>query len=168
MYEKEYRKIRSYFLGHPELYFLLRIIYKYSPYPVFAAYPILLGYLFFAEGFFSEVFLRVLIIPAAVLITVSLLRLIINRKRPYEKYDIEPLIEKDTKGKSFPSRHAASVFIIALSFVYADLPTIAVCLWVLGIIMCLSRVLAGVHFATDVLAGMVYSIVFWVIGLFIF
>ena len=56
-----------------------------------------------------EVFLKVLLIPAATFIVVSLIRTRINEPRPYEVEDIIPLIKKDTKGKSMPSRHVLSV-----------------------------------------------------------
>ena len=46
---------------------------------------------------------------------VSVSRKIINEPRPYEKYGVPPVLDKDTSGKSFPSRHVFSVFVIAVT-----------------------------------------------------
>lgn len=82
-----------------------------------------------------------------------------NKPRPYEVFDMKPLIPaKDRKsGKSFPSRHAFSAFLIATMAVIifrslgGFLPLVMAC--ALGCI----RVLEGVHFPRDVVAGAVFG-----------
>ena len=53
-----------------------------------------------------------LAIPGISFVAVSIFRKCYNAKRPYEIYDFKPLIPKDTIGKSFPSRHVFSIFVI--------------------------------------------------------
>lgn len=164
MTKSRYDKIERFFKSHNKLFFLLRIIYKYSPYPVYVIYPMLHIYLIWS-GRYQEA-IRFLVVPAITFISVTILRKIINRPRPFEALDISPLIKKKKLGQSFPSRHAASVFIIAMAFLYINIYA-GIALFVVGIFMCVSRVLAGVHFISDVLAGALYSIVLGIFGFFI-
>lgn len=165
MTEKSYNKIERFFRTHDKLYFLLRIIYTYLPIFVYILYPVLVlnTFIEMIKGGGAEDFVRTLVIPAVTLVSVSILRKIIDKPRPYEALNINPLIKKDTKGNSFPSRHSASIFTIAMaSFMFS--PAVAVILIILGIIMCVSRVLAGVHYISDVVCGALYSIILGLIG----
>ena len=56
-----------------------------------------------------------IIVPLVGFVAVSVFRYIVNRPRPYEKFDMPPVIPKDTHGRSFPSRHVFSAFIIAFT-----------------------------------------------------
>ena len=42
-----------------------------------------------------------IIVPLVGFIAVSVFRYIVNRPRPYEKFDMPPVISKDTHGRSF-------------------------------------------------------------------
>ena len=164
MTKPRYDKIERFFKAHDKLYLLLRIIYRYSPYPVYAAYPLTHFYIIW-QGRYPEA-VRFAVVPAVTFLSVSILRKIINRARPYDTLEINPLICKKTKGQSFPSRHAASVFIIAMAFLYINTYS-GIALFILGALMCLSRVLAGVHFISDVLAGAAIGIALGIFGFFI-
>jgi len=102
-------------------------------------------------------------------LTVSVFRKLYSAKRPYEVYDFSSLgIEspKEKKGSSFPSRHVFSIFLIGtLAFPYA-LP-LAVCLLVFGVMLGACRVLLGIHFVRDVVAGALIGVASGVIGLLI-
>ena len=63
-----------------------------------------------------------------------------------------PLIARDGAGKSFPSRHTFSAFAIAASWFAASVP-VAVVLLVAAGVLAVCRVLGGVHFPRDVVAG---------------
>lgn len=93
-----------------------------------------------------------LLVPAVSFGLVSLFRNLYNAQRPYELLEIQPLIHKDKKGKSFPSRHVFSVFVIAMTFLWLCPPAGAVFL-VVGVLLALCRVIGGVHFPRDVIAG---------------
>ncbi|MDQ2087358.1 phosphatase PAP2 family protein [Herbivorax sp. ANBcel31] len=103
--------------------------------------------------------IKFLLIPALVFVTVSALRKIINRKRPFEALEIEPIVYHDTGG-SFPSRHASSAMIIALS-VYWIHPLAGILCIGVAVLTAASRVLAGVHYPLDVLGGIFLSFVFF-------
>lgn len=164
MTKSRYDRIEKFFKNHEKLYFFLRIIYKYASYPVFVLYPLLLIYTFLNRQIAD--FVKILVIPAVTFVMVTLLRLLINRARPYEALDINPLIKKNKSGQSFPSRHAASVFIIAMAFLYVNIYA-GIALLILGTIMCAARVLAGVHYVSDVIVGVVISVILGVFGFFI-
>lgn len=99
--------------------------------------------------------------PAIVFGLVTVFRYIINRKRPYDIYSIYTL-EEHKHGQSFPSRHTASAVIIALvSFEVGKV--LGVSILVLAIIIAISRLLGGLHFISDILAGILISILIWLL-----
>lgn len=109
---------------------------------------------------------RMVAVPAVSFILVSLFRTGYNAPRPYELYGFTPLLPKDTKGKSFPSRHVFSIFVIASSVAGIWLPA-GLALLGMGIILAGLRVIMGVHFPRDVLAGALIGIFVGVAGILI-
>jgi membrane-associated phospholipid phosphatase len=106
-------------------------------------------------------------VPLDGFIAVSVLRRLLNRPRPYEKFETAPVIPKDTRGKSFPSRHVFSAAIIAFGFFFVpEVWGIGVLLLVCAVLLALLRVLSGVHYPSDVIAGFVAAgVCAWVAGL---
>lgn len=98
-----------------------------------------------------------ILVPAVSFGAVSVFRSIYNARRPYEVYGFEPLIAKDTKGKSFPSRHVFSIFVIGSS-VCGFCPLLGWLVCLMGCVLAIIRVAAGVHFPKDVIAGAVIGI----------
>lgn len=98
-----------------------------------------------------------LLVPALSFVAVSLFRSWWNQERPYEVYGFTPLIAKETKGKSFPSRHVFSIFVIG-STLYGSYPAVGVLVCLFGMVLALIRVAVGVHFPKDVVAGAVVGI----------
>ena len=90
--------------------------------------------------------------PAAGFALVSLARRKINAPRPYEALKIEPLIHKDTRGQSFPSKHVFSSFTIATCWAVA-FPGAGAILYAFAAAIACVRVIGGVHFPKDVVAG---------------
>ena len=62
-----------------------------------------------------------------------------------------------------PSRHCFSAAAIA-AVVWYVLPPLGAVLAVLAVIIAVSRVVTGVHFVSDVLAGLAFGLVFAVAG----
>ena len=107
--------------------------------------------------------LRCILIPLISLILITIVRKLLNRPRPYTKYDINPLIEKDKVGYSMPSRHIFSSAIIMMVGFELN-PILGIILLLLTIVAMLLRVILGLHYPQDVLAGLFLGIF---LGLFI-
>lgn len=183
-YERRYKKILAWFLKCKPAYAILKFIYKYMAYFIAFAY-ILLILMSFRGTFFKEatpIMLRnsgiavetdnmlltakLILTPLTSFILVSVIRKCIDAKRPYEKYDINPLFIKNTKGESMPSRHVFSITIIAMCWLYVSVP-VGIIMLLLVAIMSASRVLAGVHFVRDVVAGFAVGIICGIAGLWL-
>lgn len=115
---------------------------------------------------FSPHFLKVVLVPAGTFAFVTLFRYVINAPRPYEVTGIVPLMKKDTVGLSFPSRHTSSVFIIAMAYLYVN-AVLGFFMMIFAVLIGLSRIVFGVHFSKDVIAGALISIVIGIIFLFV-
>lgn len=94
------------------------------------------------------------------------LRSALNRPRPYELYPIDALIKKDTKGKSFPSRHLFSASVISCALLWISAPAGIACFAATAILAAI-RVVGGVHFPKDVIAGIALGIACGTIGFWI-
>ncbi len=164
MYSEEtYSKIRNWFLEKGSRFKLLRFIYKFLPLAVLISYPLLLLYLMITG---SYKLLQCITVPLGVFVTVTLIRKFIDAQRPYEKLGLEPLVKKDTKGLSFPSRHTASAAVIAMTFLFVNVP-LGIIFLIAAALIAVSRVLAGVHFPRDVLAAFIYSVFMSVIFFYV-
>lgn len=131
----------------------------------YAAYVALLVYVVVRFGFGKEI-LKALLIPATGFFLETFIRDRLNFERPYERTGVPPLIPKQTKGHSFPSRHAFSVTMIAMMYVFY-LPYIGIVMLAVAAFLCVVRVKGGVHFARDVIAGAAlaagYAVVFMLV-----
>jgi membrane-associated phospholipid phosphatase len=94
---------------------------------------------------------------------VSVYRAWRSEKRPYEVLEIQPLIVKETKGNSFPSRHVFSAFVIAVTALWVA-PAAGGVLLVLGVALAACRVIGGVHWPRDVIAGAAVGIAAGLLG----
>ncbi|MBQ1238866.1 MAG: phosphatase PAP2 family protein [Ruminococcus sp.] len=135
--------------------YILRFVYKLLPMVMLVAYPVLLVHVYFTD---LQSLPKLVLVPMHVFLGVTLLRVIIDEQRPYERFDTPSVFGKTTKGKSFPSRHTASAFIIAMAFMYVDFWW-GMLAMLIALLIELSRIMAGAHYIHDVLAGMAISIV---------
>ncbi len=127
---------------------------------VYITYPLLL---LLAWRQSAAVLWRTVWVPASWLVLVSLVRRLDNRPRPYERMAIAPLIKKHTKGRSCPSRHAFSVWMIAVTAWWL-LPPLGAVISTLGVLLCVTRVLGGVHDEWDVIIGAVIGVAAGILG----
>ena len=116
----------------------------------YVAYPVLLIALALTGRY--DLLVRAVSVPGVAFAAVTLFRKAVNAPRPYETLDIDPLIEKDTAGRSFPSRHAFSLFMIAATWLVAQ-PAVGAALVACAIVLAAVRVIGGVHYPRDVIAG---------------
>lgn len=108
-------------------------------------------------------------IPAAGFLLVTLIRKKLNRPRPAQLFHFVPLVQHED-GCSFPSRHTSSAFLITCALFwlcrYTALPAVfPLIAAVSAVLTALSRVVAGVHFPRDVIAGAAFGIGFSVLCL---
>jgi PAP2 superfamily protein len=103
-----------------------------------------------------------LFIPASGFVILSLFRKKINAPRPYEVWEIIPLLDRDSPGQSMPSRHVFSATIISMACLHASLTMGMICL-TLSAFLGLVRVLGGVHYPNDVVVGYICGLVWGVL-----
>lgn len=163
MKQEGYKAARKFFEEHTLFFKIARAVQKGSEILLYLAYPVFIALLFFKNDIF---YLKSVAVCGAGFAVVSLFRGLYNAKRPYEIYDIKPLINKNSAGKSFPSRHCFSAAVIAMSFMVISLPLGAAAL-ALAVTMAVLRVAFGVHFIKDVLLGLFLGIVVGSIQFFI-
>ena len=110
--------------------------------------------------------IRALLVPAACFILCTVLRPLIGRQRPYDRFDAEPVGSYVRgKGKSMPSRHTASAAAIAVAVAWAfPSPVIILLMTLLCLLIACLRVLCGQHYPSDVLSALLLSVVVSLIG----
>lgn len=166
MKKETYVKMTKPFRDNARLAQSLHIMNQAITYFIFMLYPALIGYYIYTYDMRIE---RAIIVPLDCFIIVTVFRYIINRKRPYEKFEVAPIIPKDTKGKSFPSRHVFSAFMVAMTFLcHSPFVWVGIIMIVLSVIIAVIRVLSGVHYISDVIAGAICGIIAGIFGYIIF
>ena len=118
-------------------------------------------------SFYNSIYEGVSVLLSAALpfFAVGFVRMMIDAPRPYELYDFYEQKPKERAGRSFPSRHAYSSFVIAtIAFLYSV--PLGIGLSLIGIALVVSRVLLGIHFIRDVVCGATIGIISGLIGIF--
>lgn len=123
------------------------------------------GFLIPSQG--GTLLYRSILIPGVSFIFVSQFRKKLSAPRPYEVYNFTPALDKDTVGKSFPSRHVFSIFMIACTYFQVSIP-IGIIIMILGLGLAVIRVVGGVHFIKDVVAGAIMAILIGIICFWFF
>ena len=150
-YQEWYEKRKSNLLRHPQLLQLMRVFNRMMTVLMPLAYLTLLGTNFVSKGGGNDLYAYILV-PASGFVLLTLVRKWVNQPRPYETWEIIPLLEKDSSGNSMPSRHVFSATIISMACLHANL-LVGLVLLVLSALLGLVRVLGGVHYPKDVLVG---------------
>lgn len=135
--------------------FVLRAAGKAATGVMYVAYPLLLA-LLGARGETGQL-IRTILVPGLSFVLLTLVRAKINRPRPYESWKIAPLIYKDTRGNSMPSRHIFSSAVISMSWFHLS-PAVGIVMLLITAAAAWIRVLGGVHYPSDVAAGFLTGI----------
>ncbi len=109
---------------------------------------------------------RYVAVCAVPFILVSIMRKLFDAPRPYETYPFYKKPPKSKRGEGFPSRHVFSIFVIAATLAFDNL-VLGIGLALLGGILAVCRILLGMHFIRDTVAGAAIGIVTGVLGMLI-
>lgn len=167
-YKQLYECHASFFRAHPQLKRAALLLNILLTGLFFAVYG---GFLLYAIATdYPPHELTLLIgLPLLCLLIVSVLRLAIDKPRPYSDKGagIEPLVtKKKNENKSFPSRHAASALVIALT-ILPYCPLLGAALLVLSLPVCYLRFTTGLHYPLDIFIGALIGVACGAIGFFI-
>lgn len=160
-YQEWYDHIAGKIKNNPLFLRLLRVFNRFMTVVMPIVYLTLLVATYLQEGLGKQVWIY-LFIPASGFVILSFLRKKINAPRPYEEWDIKPLLDRDSPGQSMPSRHVFSATIISMACLHASL-SVGVILLVLSAFLGLVRVSGGVHYLKDVVVGYIFGLVCGVI-----
>ena len=160
-YQEWYDHIAGKIENRPIFLRLLRAFNRFMTIVMPMIYLTLLAITYLQQGLGKQVGIY-LFIPASGFVILSFLRKKINAPRPYEEWDIKPLLDRDSPGQSMPSRHVFSASIISMACLHASL-SVGVILLVLSALLGLVRVLGGVHYPKDVVVGYICALSWGVI-----
>ncbi|MBW8099871.1 phosphatase PAP2 family protein [Streptococcus pseudopneumoniae] len=164
-YQEWYDHVAGKIENRPIFLRLLRTFNRFMTVVMPMIYLTLLATTYLQEGLGKQVGIY-LFIPASGFVILSFLRKKINAPRPYEEWDIKPLLDRDSPGQSMPSRHVFSATIISMACLHASLTMGMICL-TLSALLGLVRVLGGVHYPKDVVVGYICGLV-WGVLFFLF
>lgn len=88
----------------------------------------------------------------------QIILLFVHRVRPYD-VGVTHLIIDRSADWSFPSDHATATFAIAFAFLLHGIAWRGLGFLAFALLMCVSRVYVGTHYASDVLGGAVTGII---------
>lgn len=164
-YQEWYGHVASNIKNKPFLLRSLRAFNRFMTVVMPMIYLTLLAITYLQEGLGRQILIYVFI-PASGFVILSFLRKKINAPRPYEVWEIVPLLDRDSPGQSMPSRHVFSATIISMACLHASL-SVGVILLVLSALLGLVRVSGGVHYPKDVVVGYICALV-WGVLFFLF
>lgn len=158
-YESFYGKIRNYFLNlkdsDKKIKNIILLPMKFITNLTYILYPLLLLYVYYYR---NQDLIYFILVPGLSFILVTLIRKIFNSSRPYEKYNIKPLVLYPKKGQSMPSRHVFSITVISMCTLILSKP-LGILMLILSLTLAILRVIAGIHFIKDVFVGFIIGII---------
>ena len=160
---EHYHALHSWMDAHPTAKRCVVALDRWLPLIPFVCYPVLLCLLnvrmFRLLGSqrqaaldLTAVIARTVFVPGLTFWGGTILRDRLNLPRPYEQPGFEPLRHKETRGHSFPSRHALSASVLAMVWMYFY-PKAGWAMVGITVPICVGRVLTGVHHIRDVVGG---------------
>lgn len=154
-YKALYEKNAAFYHARPNAKKALKLASPALTLLFFVAYAALLVYGAFENRFAPYDFVKVFFSPLLALLLVSVLRLAIERPRPYSAHGSAVTPLKSRKGRdndSFPSRHLACAFVISMMFL-PYLPFAGIGLLLASGLLGYVRFALGLHYPSDLAAG---------------
>lgn len=111
----------------------------------------------FGNNFISMIGLEALVVMGLGQIVVQSLKKILGRERPYKIIEQLNTFGINLKDYSFPSGHTTASFTIA-TVLSLNIPVVSLFVFLLATIVGMSRIYLGVHYPTDVVAGIVLGV----------
>lgn len=153
MNEQRYRTVIAWFQARPAA---RRALYLLSRGAVAAVYLLYGGLLLWLAAWRKPQVFPAALVPAVIFWVGSALRARIDRPRPYTALGYRPLFPKKEAGRSMPSRHCFSAAAIAV-VAWHCVPPLGAAMAVIAVLIAVSRVVTGVHYISDVLAGLAFG-----------
>ena len=178
MTPEHYQKILHWLNAHPAAKQLVILLNHWLPAVPFVCYPVLLvllnlqwfrllrGGLDQTALDFMQCIARAILVPGFVFLGGTLLRKKLNFPRPYEQPGFTPLVAKESRGHSMPSRHALSAAVLAAVWLYFY-PAAGCVMVGIALLICCLRVLTGVHHVRDVVCGFALGFVLGAAGMWL-
>ena len=157
-----YERIRPFFVSHPPYLSLLKWVNRLVTLLMPLLYVYVLWSVYLENSKRWEV-LAYLLVPASGFILLSVIRKQINWPRPYEIGMLPPLLDREGKGSSMPSRHVFSAAIISI-VAWGVNPNLSILGLSLALLLAGVRVLAGLHFVRDVVVGFVVALLWGIVS----
>ena len=166
-YVKNYNKNIKFLNSRPAAKKAIILCNALFPYLFGIAYLALWLYGAFKAEFGATEFVKIFCAPVFTLLIVCILRLMVDRPRPYAENGagITPLIEKTGGGSSFPSRHVASAAVISMTFL-PYLPAVGALLFLCTIALGYMRFSLGWHYPSDLFVGFVLGFAIGIVPFF--
>lgn len=144
--------------GKSQIFDALTIFFaSYSQYFLAAAFLLLLYFSAYSKREKLHIFWTTAVsMIIARLGIVEIIRFFYNRPRPFITYGLRPLISEN--AWSFPSGHSALFFAMATA-IYLYNKKWGAWFFAAAIIMNVGRIVAGVHYPSDILGGMIIGII---------
>lgn len=115
-----------------------------------------------SDSYWRKWSLSMLLAISVLAAVVMMLKFVIRRRRPEGEWGS---IYRNTDPHSFPSGHAARAFLIAVMATGMGPAALAAGLWIWAPLVSLARVAMGVHYLSDVIAGLVLGILAGMVAL---
>ena len=150
-----YTHINKFMWNHPFIKSLTHFLSRFCPYMIAIFYILL-----FLKIFLNHP-LNLFILtaePLAVTSITIILRIIINRKRPAERYNFKPIDGSKKTGHSFPRIHVATSVSITLAVLRYG-PNMGLLLSVLSITITIARLISGAHYISDIIASIIIAFI---------